>query len=679
MKPPKGIVVVILLLGFSMLQVASARFTPQYLADCGDNEYLAGTVCRECPPCPAGEQSTLHCGYKQTANRLRKTGASCEKCPPGTYKEGSVGMCEDCDPGCPKGKTPILQCNSTSNIKCTDCPLGYFEYGLNKDCVKCSPCCGDPTVFNANEHLIRKCEKDGMGHCSCRPLICEIPTKTACPTLRPPVRNTNTRQTTTHWVTRQRTVKVRETTTPHTPRQTSRPRQLVAMQDNLHKDEEERADTKELRVSVWIVVPIAALLLLLGGSMITMVFQRRKVCKRLPLQEDHLDVSRSKAIEFEDFQEFKAEPTVMNMAQRINPGKDETLAQASLSDSVQNSTSQDDDTTTSSINSATEFSSAYRIEVLSSDDGYYATHAQDFSLSPTWIRRSAESILNRTNNNTDVDGSVRADPLQSNMDHHQHPIRDAEENSENQSLRSHFSEQGGESTVKGEKKVNDTQGKMSIPVTAKTADGTVVIATGLNQEKKNEAAPQETQATKLKCTCPKRPTSDKNKEDKTRTKETSKSPLPDMKPRFKPCTAEILRCTCGDCVYRPFDRNSVAQACNCSRCSPHPSDDLFKVIERNCLHKKICKELNKTGIANWCDVMSYMRKDAMIPDIDAHNPAADVLQRLRAHRPNLKLGEFTEILEKIGRRDVIHEIENHHRTCHLCIRNSFDFTYVSYS
>lgn len=54
------------------------------------------------------------------------------------------------------------------------------------------------------------------------------------------------------------------------------------------------------------------------------------------------------------------------------------------------------------------------------------------------------------------------------------------------------------------------------------------------------------------------------------------------------------------------------------------------------------------------------------------NPAERVLDRLKAKRPQLKLKEFQEMLTKIKRNDIAHIIENHHLSCNLCMKNSFD-------
>lgn len=68
-----------------------------------------------------------------------------------------------------------------------------------------------------------------------------------------------------------------------------------------------------------------------------------------------------------------------------------------------------------------------------------------------------------------------------------------------------------------------------------------------------------------------------------------------------------------------------------------------------------------------------MRIDKQIPDIENNkNPAHIVLERLKTSRPTLKLEDFSVILKKIGRQDIMNVIMNHHISCVLCKRNSFD-------
>ncbi|KAK3754247.1 hypothetical protein QZH41_020145, partial [Actinostola sp. cb2023] len=108
-------------------------------------------------------------------------------------------------------------------------------------------------------------------------------------------------------------------------------------------------------------------------------------------------------------------------------------------------------------------------------------------------------------------------------------------------------------------------------------------------------------------------------------------------------------------------------------CVPQPDDDLYKIIERRCLRAEICQELNKKGVPNWHDLSIYIRIDKLISNIErSDNPADIVLEKLKASRPRLKLEDFNGILKKIRRHDVMDVIMNHHVTCLLCRRNSFD-------
>ena len=56
----------------------------------------------------------------------------------------------------------------------------------------------------------------------------------------------------------------------------------------------------------------------------------------------------------------------------------------------------------------------------------------------------------------------------------------------------------------------------------------------------------------------------------------------------------------------------------------------------------------------------------------SQNPAERVLDRLKASRPQLKLESFLEMLLIIDRRDIVDVIHNHHLSCNLCQKNSFD-------
>ena len=54
------------------------------------------------------------------------------------------------------------------------------------------------------------------------------------------------------------------------------------------------------------------------------------------------------------------------------------------------------------------------------------------------------------------------------------------------------------------------------------------------------------------------------------------------------------------------------------------------------------------------------------------NPAERVLEKFMALRPGMKIEKFEQILSDIKRLDVVDVIYNHHLSCSLCRRNSFD-------
>lgn len=102
------------------------------------------------------------------------------------------------------------------------------------------------------------------------------------------------------------------------------------------------------------------------------------------------------------------------------------------------------------------------------------------------------------------------------------------------------------------------------------------------------------------------------------------------------------------------------------------SDSFFKLIDRErlCLKKEICKELDRS----YKDLVIFGRVESEMKEYEtSSNPAERVLEKLKALRPGMKLGEFEKILRDIERLDVVEVIYNHHLSCALCRRNSFDY------
>lgn len=125
------------------------------------------------------------------------------------------------------------------------------------------------------------------------------------------------------------------------------------------------------------------------------------------------------------------------------------------------------------------------------------------------------------------------------------------------------------------------------------------------------------------------------------------------------------------CMYRPICRNHEVEH-RCRDCCPQPDDLFFPLINRDriCLKEEICKELNRDGYKN---LAIFSRVESEMKEYEAsQNPAERVLDRLKASRPQLKLESFLEMLLIIDRRDIVDVIHNHHLSCNLCQKNSFD-------